>query len=192
MKKATTYQSELIIKANIDLPYEEHLNHILQITHKVKKILPVICLIFLTFQSTWVISQDNPIDYTKSNTYVEVGGTYFLGASINYEYRLGIFKILSFNPGISLGFSLSAADSDSEKSVNYLPLPNAKLLIGKNIHFVEFGVSMLGNPIQGFVGYRFNAAKNPLFYRVTFYKADLSPRTGWIGLSLGYRFKKKT
>lgn len=37
MKKATTYQSELIIKANIDLPYEEHLNHILQITHKVKK-----------------------------------------------------------------------------------------------------------------------------------------------------------
>lgn len=112
--------------------------------------LIVIGILFPKFS----ISQDTANYRSNHKVYFEIGGAFFIGASINYEYSIHISKMLRINPGLGIGFAY--AGLDASQSFYYGAIPNLKILIGKTKHLFELGMNYNGYNFGGIAGYRKN------------------------------------
>jgi hypothetical protein len=141
------------------------------------------------FWTNFSFSQNGEQRRSYHNTYLEVGGMYFLGVGANYEYSFKIVDFLRINPGLGVGVTYTGGDAD--KPFYFIPNANLKFLVGKSSNFFEMGVFPAYPSVGLMLGYRRNSIKNPLFFRFSLNMYNFSGTPPWLGISLGYRFIKK-
>ena len=126
-----------------------------------KNILVCISILAFSFLANHALPEDKEHPGSYHNTYLEVGGMYFLGIGANYEYSFKVLDFLRINPGIGAGVTYTGGDAD--KPFYFIPNANLKFLLGKSSNFFGMGI-FPGYPSVGLMlGYRRNSARNPLF-----------------------------
>ena len=133
----------------------------------------------------------------KKSIFLEIGGSGGLG-SINFEKQF--FKKNNTDFTWRAGLSFAPIDKNNGTGIVFPLMANA--IIGKNAHKLELGLGQgitVTTRAKFFalttvaVGYRYQAAAKPWFYRVTYtplisYLVDFQMQQ-WGGISIGYSFK---
>ncbi len=143
------------------------------------------------------LQENENLNAKKHSVYAELGGTALL-YSVNYDYTF----LRNNKPKFNLGIGASLVPwPEWDSGSGYTPLPiitaQANLLIGKEKHFLETGVSLLYIIPGARIGYRYQPTEGGFLFRAAFtpfyvpgggISEGLGGITPWAGVSFGYTF----